>query len=255
MTSPALLSAHPARQRHPTVKLIAAIVYVVSVVLTPPSAFSSLALFLVAILALVALSRVDLRTILRRSWIVIPFVLLVVIAVPFLPGEPVVARWQLGPVALSISERGLWAAWNAFSKAWLSVLGLILLAQTTPQHELIGALRTLQLPKLLVLMISFLLRYLPLLAEEAVRMRRASDARLAARLSRREQLTLIGRLVGTLFIRTYERAERIHAAMAARGFTGEMPTGRRHPLRWTDLAFGMGSSALFVVIALWGGRL
>lgn len=245
----------PARRLDPTVKLIAAIVYVVSVVLTPPSAFSSLALFLVAILALVALSRVGLRRVLRRSWVVIPFVLLVVIAVPFLPGETVVARWQLGPVALTVSERGLWAAWNAFSKAWLSVLLLILLAQTTQQHELTNALRALRVPKLLVLIIGFLLRYLPLLAEEAARMRRASEARLATRLSRREQLALIGRLVGTLFIRTYERAERIHAAMTARGFTGEMSTGRREPLRWTDLAFGMGSSALFVVIALWGGRL
>jgi len=121
----------------------------------------------------------------------------------------------------------------------------LLLAFTTPFHELIDALRELRLPRIIVAIISFMYRYLGVLAGEAGRMNRARAARSAAApdgrtgggLRWRAQVT--GAMVGSLFIRSYERSERVYAAMQARGFEADFRHLAMRRLRGSELlAFG-----------------
>lgn len=135
----------------------------------------------------------------------------------------------LGPLTLSISGEGLRVFTTVLLKSWLSVQVALLLAFSTPFHELIDALRELRMPRIMVVVIGFMYRYLGVLGDEVTRMSRARAARSAAApggggsggsVLWRAKVT--GSMVGSLFIRSYERSERIIAAMQSRGFESEL---------------------------------
>jgi cobalt/nickel transport system permease protein len=95
-------------------------------------------------------------------------------------------------------------------------LTVILVSNTTPFSEVLRVLRRVRIPALLITTIALMHRYLFVLAEEAERMRRARASRtFTAR--RRWQWPLLASVAGQLFVRASERAERIYAAMCARG--------------------------------------
>lgn len=205
-------------------KLIVAVAAILAITLLPTGAFPA---FIVTWLVLVAASTVaslgPLR-LLRGSWIALPFVLVTLPLAFTRPGEPV-AGLDLGPLDLTITDQGLREVATIVLKSWLSVQVGLLLAYTTPFPVLVEALRALRLPAILVGIISFMYRYLAVLGDEAGRMSRARDARSAvirgARgggLAWRARVT--GSMVGSLFLRSYERSERVYAAMQARGFEG-----------------------------------
>ncbi len=132
----------------------------------------------------------------------------------------------------------------------------MLLAFTTPFHDLVDALRQLRLPRIMVAIISFMYRYLSVLSGEATRMARARAARSAdpdghggGTLIWRARTT--GSMVGSLFLRSYERSERIYAAMQARGFEGEFRHVHSRPLAAGDYTALMGVAvACLLLIAL-----
>jgi cobalt/nickel transport system permease protein len=135
-------------------------------------------------------------------------------------------------------------------KSWLSVQVALLLAFTTPFPDLIDALRALRLPAIMVAIISFMYRYLAVLTGEASRMNRAKLARSAVGDgprggSLRWRARVTGSMVGSLFLRSYERSERIHAAMLARGFQGQLH--RQATTRPSDRAV---AAAVAVALAL-----
>ncbi|MBI4657741.1 MAG: hypothetical protein HY735_02630 [Verrucomicrobia bacterium] len=106
---------------------------------------------------------------------------------------------------------------NLVLKAVLSIWILSLLTQTTSVIELIAGLRRLHFPAIWVELFAFLVRYASVLATEWNRMQLAREAR-TFHLPSRERWRLLAQSLGCLFIRAYERAERIHQAMLARGY-------------------------------------
>jgi cobalt/nickel transport system permease protein len=192
----------------------------------------------------------------RGAWVALPFAL---IALPLLftrPGEPI---WTvtLGPLTLTITEEGLRDVLTIVAKSWLSVQVALLLAFTTPFPDLIDALRALRLPRVMVSIISFMYRYLAVLTDEAGRMNRAKAARSAIVGGRgggslRWRAGVTGSMVGALFLRSYERSERIYAAMLARGFQGQLVRDELPPLRRPAVAVALAIGAamgLFVILA------
>jgi cobalt/nickel transport system permease protein len=140
-------------------------------------------------------------------------------------------------------------------KSWLSVQAALLLTFTTPFHDLVDALRRLRLPEVMVAIIGFMYRYLAVLADEASRLMRARASRSAGLAdgsrgggSLRWRAGVTGSMVGTLFLRSYERSERIYAAMQARGFEGEFRHLRARTLANTEVA---GLVALLLALAAW----
>lgn len=99
--------------------------------------------------------------------------------------------------------------------------GLTLAATTQPQ-ELVRGLERLRLPNLLVQILSFMIRYLEVVGDDLRRQQIALASRgFSARHPR--HWPVLARSAGALFIRTYERGERVHLAMLSRGYTGRMP--------------------------------
>ncbi len=105
----------------------------------------------------------------------------------------------------------------AFLKSNLCVLAMLLLTWTTPFHDILQELRRLKLPSVMLTTLALMYRYLPVLAEEARRMRRARASRTYCRRRRLEWHSL-STIVGQLFVRSADRAERIYLAMCARGW-------------------------------------
>lgn len=202
----------------------------------------------------------------RGAIVALPFAL-AAFPLVFTIQEQVIGRVALGPLDLSVSAEGLRRFLTIAAGSWLSVQVALLLAFTTPFHHLVDALRELRVPRILIAIISFMYRYLAVLADEGSRMLRARDARSAGGGpggaggggSIRWRATVTGRMVGSLFLRAYERSERIYAAMQARGFEGEFRHLRARTLARTELAWLLAVLAVLVawevVAILWLPRL
>ena len=178
-------------------------------------------------------------------------------------GDPL-GSVALGPLMLTVSGEGLREFGTILVKSWISVQAALLLTFTTPFHDLVEGLRQLRLPRIMVAIISFMYRYLAVLLGEASRMSRARAARSAGRDearggSLRWRATVTGQMVGSLFLRSYERSERVYAAMQARGFDGELrslagPALSRAAVGW--LAVALAALVAFEIAAqLWMPRL
>lgn len=208
--------ASPVHRLPPEVKIVAMVAFTLAVVATPRPAFWAFGGYAVLVAVVAALARVPARWLLTRSLIELPFVLFAV-ALPVLGrGERV--DW----LGLSLSVDGLYGGWNIVAKGTLGVLASLLLAGTTTMRDLILGLDRLRCPQILTQIATFMLRYLDVLVGEARRMR-------VARISRGDDPRFLWQLrgfaagVGALFLRAFERGERVYLAMVSRGYTGRMP--------------------------------
>jgi cobalt/nickel transport system permease protein len=201
------------------VVLLSALAVTLIAVLTPPGHGLRLAALAAVVAGLLALSRAPLRWLLSRLTLLLPFAFLILISVPFMVADR-------APSALLRVETAAGRTLIAFGAlAWVS-------AMASPV-EIVAALGQLRAPRLLVALLAFLIRYLGVLEEEARRMLRARDLRgTPPRIATRAAVA--GCMVGSLFIRSFERAERVGAAMEARGFTGHFPTPVPRPLSSAD---------------------
>jgi cobalt/nickel transport system permease protein len=192
-----------------------------------PSPAGALLLLVVAVLA-----RVPALWLAKRATIEVPFVILAVV-LPFVgTGERV--EW----LGMSLSVDGLYGAWNIVIKGTLGVIASLLLAATTTMRDLLLGLERLHAPQVLTQIATFMLRYLTVLAEEARRMR-------VARLSRGYDPRFLWQVkafavgIGSLFLRAFERGERVYLAMVSRGYAGRMPApegGGAGPGQWSVAA-------------------
>jgi cobalt/nickel transport system permease protein len=205
-------------------KILALLGFVLVVVATPKDWFGAYAAFLLVLAAVVAVSRVPPAYLLRRLVVEVPFVVFALL-IPFIATGP---RTEV--LGLSVSEPGLLSAWGLLAKGTLGVLASLTLAATTEPRLLLAGLERLRIPALLVQIMGFMVRYLDVVTEEMGRMRIARESRgFDARDVR--HWPVLARSAGVLFIRSYERGERVHLAMLSRGYTGTLPRTDLDP--WT----------------------
>lgn len=202
------------------VKLVALVAFVLLVVATPAGAWGTLAAHAGLLATAVALARVPAGIVVRRMVVEVPFVVFTLL-LPFVPLGP---RVVVGP--LTLSEAGLVGGGTLLAKATIGVVAAILLAATTPPRDLLAGLDRLRLPRTLVAIVSFMVRYVAVVAGDLQRMQVARAAR-GERAGRGARLAAVAAGAGTLFVRSYERGERVHHAMLARGYTGRMPALER----------------------------
>lgn len=193
-----------------------ALAFVLIVVATPRDAFWAYGVYAGLLVALTLSARVPLLVLVRRLTIETPF-LLFVIALPFLArGE------RVDFAGMNLSVEGLWAAWNILAKATLGTATMMLLASTTSITSILHGLQKLRVPSVIVAIAGFMIRYLDVIASE---MRRMKVGRQSRGYEPRVlwQARALASSAGTLFIRSYERGERVHLAMVSRGYAGVMP--------------------------------
>ena len=182
--------------------------------------------------AVAAAARVPARQLWRRARVVLPLVLLVGVFVPLVRTGG--TAYELGP--LTLHEAGLTVLGALAAKATIGTLSAVLLAATTSYPAIMRALESLRVPRLFVLIASFMHRYLFVIVEELGRMRSAVAAR-AYRPRHVRDAAPLGRVATAMFLRTYGRGERVYLAMLARGYDGRMPELEPLRLRAADLGF------------------
>jgi cobalt/nickel transport system permease protein len=199
------------------VKIVAALLFTIVVVVTPREEFAAFGGYMVLLAVVAVLARVPAGWLAKRSTIELPFVLLALV-LPF-AGQGERVTW----LGMSLSVDGLYGAWNIFAKGTLGVLASLLLAATTTMRDLILGLDRLRCPRMFTEIATFMVRYMHILADDARRMR-------IARLSRGYDPRFLWQVkafavgVGSLFLRAFERGERVYLAMLSRGYTGRLPS-------------------------------
>jgi cobalt/nickel transport system permease protein len=204
---------HRAQPHH---KILALLGFVLVVVATPRDLYAAYAAYLLVLLGVIAVSRVPFGYLLRRMVVEVPFVVFAAL-MPFVAHGP-----HTEVLGLSLSVPGLEAGFALLAKGSLGVLASLTLAATTEAVDLLRGLERLRLPELLVQIIGFMIRYVEVVAGDLGRMVTAMRSRGCDPRSPRHWPAL-ARSLGALFIRSYERGERVHLAMLSRGYSGRMP--------------------------------
>jgi cobalt/nickel transport system permease protein len=198
------------------VKIVALLLFVLAVVSTPAAVFWAFGLYAVLLLGCVLLAKLPAATVLRRLAVETPFIVFALL-LPFVATGP-----QVDVLGVSLSSAGVLGAWNVLAKGTLGVIAAIILSASTGPRDLLAGLERLRLPSTLIAILSFMVRYLSVVSDDLHRMRIARESRGYAG-GRAGHLKAVAGGVGALFVRSFERGERVHLAMQSRGYTGRMP--------------------------------
>ena len=231
------------------VKVIVAVLLIVGIVLTPSGAFPAYPLLWALIGSLATVANMSVWRLARFGGIALPFSLAAATLLFTIPGQPI-----LSLAGLSITDAGLTRFVDIVIKSWLAVQVALLLSITTQFTDLLWALSNLRVPHTLIAIVGFMYRYLFTLGEEAERMLRARAARSGSVEGYQSgggmlwRARITGGMVGSLLLRSYERSERVYAAMLARGFDGQIKMKTAPPLSRNDI--GLGALPVLVVLAI-----
>lgn len=229
----------PLHRLDPRVKVVLMVAFILSNALLPDGAWSAFGLAWIVILFANHFSNLGIEFSFKRSFIALPFALAAVSAI-FMPAGQPLAEWTLGPLQLIPTDAGVLRFISIMLRAWLSVQAGIMLVAVTPFPDMIHAFEHLRVPAILTTIIAFLYRYLFVLTDEVMRLLRARDARSAALPGLKSgrsvfwRAKIAGNMAGQLFLRSYERSDRIYNAMLARGYQGQLRTLRAHTLTRRD---------------------
>lgn len=229
----------------PRTRLLCTLLMVFAIALTPNGRWWTWAVYGLGVLSLIFLSRVTKTVLLKRIAVEFAFISAVLLGTLFRGGGEVL--WSYG--ILRITTEGLTVLGSVSIKALLSLFLLNVLTLTTSIPALLNALVALRVPPLLVATLASMYRYIDVLIKEFQAMRKAAASRNLTS-GGVWQRFVIGNMIGTLFIRTYERGERIYQAMLARGYKGvpvieKVPPGGRRDkivITFTTLLTLLGQS-------------
>ncbi len=225
------------------VKLVAAFSFVFLVAITPREAVWAFGVHGSAVIAVAFLSKIELRFMAMRMLGILPFIAFAFL-IPFVASGP-----QTEILGVSVSTEGLWASWNILAKASVGAATSIVLAATTEVPDILAGMSRLKVPAVLTSIAGFMIRYLEVIVEEIGRIRvamasRGYDPRWLW------EAKPIAASAGAMFVRSYERGERVYDAMVARGFSGEMPELRRRDPSARDWLIGGLLPALALLVAV-----
>ena len=241
----------PVHALEPQVKIVAMLGFIVVAVATPITWWPAFVAYGVLVFGVIALAQLPLRVVFARSLIEVPFVAFALLMPVFGTGD------RIDVLGVSLSKIGLESGASIVAKGTLGVLCAVCLSATTPAREILRGLERLRLPKLLVQIISFMIRYVNVVSDEMSRMR-------VARLSRGFEAhglrawRFLANVAAALFIRSYERGERVYLAMLARGYSGSLPDGGHQPAsrrQWLQgLLLPFAAGIVLVLTQQWGAR-
>jgi len=241
----------PVHRLDPAVKTVAAMAVILATVLVGRDHFLPLVPLAAALAAYHAVGRIPLGYAAKRLLIVSPLAAAVAILFPFLESGSAVWSLSVGGWVIQVTDAGCLRAANLLAKFFLSVWAALLLVSTTRFQDLLHAFERLRVPRLLVTQLAFMYRYLWVLSDEMMRLRMARAARDGGAGPWRLRFHSRTGLLGVLFLRTYDRAERVYWAMAARGFDGTiLSAAPTRPGRAADWLFAAAVVAGAAAICL-----
>jgi len=232
-------------------RLLCIFLLVFAIALTPIARWWTWAIYGAVTLPILYWSKVDLGILVKRMAIESAFISVILLGTLFRSGGEVLWQWRW----LQITTNGLVVLGSVSIKAFLSLLLLNILTLSTPVPLLLQALVTLRMPPLLVSILASMYRYIDVLNNEFKAMRRAATARNFTtrnlydrqRTDRAWQRQVIGNMLGVLFIRTYDRGDRIYQAMLARGYQGVPAIAESVASTWRD-RLAIGCTVIIILI-------
>lgn len=225
------------------VQILTAFLFLVAVLSHARYAVSALIPFALYPVALAALGRIPLWPLMRKMLAAAPFALAVGLF------NPVLDRQTHATIA-GLPVAGGWFSFASILLRFALTVGTVLcLVACTGMYRLCAGLEKMRVPRVFVLQLLFLYRYLFLVADEGERMVRGARLRSAGR--RALRLRTYGALIGQLLIRSVSRAERVYRAMLARGFNGKILLMRQPQMRGADVLFLLAWSLFFGVARIW----
>ncbi|HHS13316.1 MAG TPA: cobalt ECF transporter T component CbiQ [bacterium] len=234
----------PVHRIDPRIKLIVSFVCIAVVVSDSRSGFAQFALYFLLTALLTVLSRVPAAHILKRCLIVSPFIFM---ASLFLPLSHILAGDTVHGPSLGASPK---AALMILCKAFLAVILLNLLSSTEKFHRLLSGMRRLKIPSLVGTILALIYRSVFVLIDETQKTTRARQSRTPGTL-KMPRMTVYGRQVAIIFLRSWKRSQVIYTSMLSRGFNGEFPCTRELSLSRYDLLSGGIVTMLFLAVRLW----
>ncbi len=245
----------PLHRLSPSVKVLLTVFFILSNALLPDGHWIGFGISWAVIFLLNWVGQLGWGYTFKRSFIALPFALAAVTAIFALPGKTL-AEFDVLFWHLLATDAGLLRFFSIVVRSWLSVQVAILLVATTQFPDLIHALEHLRLPRMLITVIAFLYRYIFVLSDEVLRLLRARQARSAVLPGQSGGGTVFwrakiaGNMVGQLFLRSYERSDRIYNAMLARGYQGHLRTLNRHAMHTRDWVILILSSAALLFLQI-----
>jgi cobalt/nickel transport system permease protein len=237
------------QQLDPRIKILTAVFVILGVVMTPPSAWLAYPLLWTLIGCMAAISHINVWHLNRLAGLALPFTLTAITLIVTTPGQAVI-----NIAGFTVTDVGLARFLEIVLESWLSIQVSLLLTLTTSFPDLLWGLESLRVPATLVAIMGFMYRYLSTLKDEAARLLRARAARsgtngtMNAGGSLHWRARITGGMVGNLFLRSYERSERVHAAMLARGYSGQLKRQQTTALNWQSLLFAVIPAVCIFVI-------
>jgi cobalt/nickel transport system permease protein len=245
-------------------KFVLAVTFILITSLTPVAAWPVYILLYALVLSIEILSGLRIADVLKRSLLVAPFIL-AAFPVIFTYGEKSLLSFSISHWELIAHQEGLARFSSVAIKSWLSVQAAIVLVSTTSFPELLQAMRAVGIPRLLVAMFALMWRYLFVLADEAMRLMRARASRSGHSTETRQRTggsiawraRISGGMAGNLFLRAFDRSERIYTAMLSRGYDGEvrlLPTAPMNWVTWGLMLTGLALLGLLLCLGVlfWG---
>lgn len=217
----------PVHGIEPRMKFLVFFSFVIAVVFTPPARPLSFLFYAAYLSTALLMARVPIVHILQRVAIVLPFILMVAVFLPF------------------FNSNGWLILWNVFIKSSLCTIAALLLVSSTSFPELLKALERLKMPQVIIMVMSFMYRYTFIISDEAQRMKVAASCRT---FGQKICPRTFAAIVGSLFLRSYERGENIYLAMCARGFDGHIETISEQRIGPKDVLILSFSAAYFATI-------
>jgi cobalt/nickel transport system permease protein len=225
------------------VKLIAAIVFSIFVLALPRQSVSVLACYAVWPFAMLAVGGIPLGFVLRHILVVSPFIAALALAMPFYARMPVEVAF--GPFQWTTTSG--WLRCGAITGKFFVTMGvLIALVSTTRFSDLLAGMEKMGMPKMLVMQLGFLYRYIFVLIDRVHHMLRARAGRRLRSLGARRELATAAAMIGSLLLHSIDAAARVGIAMEGRGFDGEFRTIKKMSMGAPEAIF----AAVFLCVLL-----
>lgn len=192
----------PLHKLNAKIKIIFLVIFLLLIIFTPIRYAMLFLLYALVMIALVYLSKVPISFILKRFIEIAPFIIIISLSALF-------------------NKQGYILFLNCTAKAILAIILVLIISSTTRFDHLLEALKYFKVPRIFIHLMSFMYRYSFLLEDELLRANRAYESRNINKKNNFKKIKILSNILGTIFIRTYERAERVYLAMCARGYNNE----------------------------------
>jgi cobalt/nickel transport system permease protein len=229
------------------VKFLVTLAFTVMVLSLGRTSVSILTCCAVGPFTVLVLGGIPLRFALKQILLVSPFVLILALSCPLYDRNPLVVAF--GPFVLQTSV-GWMRCFAILGKFVVTMLALIALVSTTRFGDLLAGLGRLGVPKLLIIQLGLLYRYIFVLIDKAGRILRARAGRKMRNLGLKPELKIAAAMVGSLLIRSIDTAEHINIAMQGRGFDGNWHSLSKSQIRRSDIWFILIAAAFILLLYL-----